>query len=606
MVDITKPLPPAPGTTFTGIESMKTALVTALGLCPMPGPFVSGALYVGFTIASEKGAADSALNSYNLMSAMIDSKLASYNFTGTKGELDDCKTKLGLYRTALKNWKNDKNTVKPPAILTSLRTALDGALVQYSLSMNHCSTSHPEYAAQNLMVYALCATGRLILLREAHLHGAKFGYTAQQVADYLVNLKNEIKTYTTYCNTVYNNAITTVRSNTSDDYVRFNKLTVLRNQMIQGVFDYVNSWPFLNVTMCANPPIMERVRYLFSETCGKPLAPNASLSYNKPSGYMTCDQIAASFYNTSGVPGEVFDYRMYQKEFRSFKVVAKYEDHSFIFAMPSFHDPTVPQYQYIRSSKSLGEYKNVVEQPFPNESDTHSGLEVVSDVWPGKLCFPIISQGTIGSEPIQQYSDQYALPFDFQRKSCGFAGHKIGSTFGVSVNSCNSSISALISGFMPVEVFSQNLLHSTISTSIDAQKFYNTSRMAPQHFLYDKFGIGLHGMMMKPGDKICYQLDLKDQDKTRNYALWIYGSVENITVNAPPGLILDVTTVVYNVEEKVCHITSAANTALAMIKPKMSKNIPVIVGSGVGYNRFYFKNSSMNNICLQSIVFIPK
>ncbi|GAM19325.1 hypothetical protein SAMD00019534_025000 [Acytostelium subglobosum LB1] len=207
-----------------------------------------------------------------LIKATVNRAIGVYDSEALHAAYEGASTYLKAYTTALSVYlrnpsvENNKET---------LRIAIFEAEKQYANIIAQCKKE--SHVIAELYMFAMCASIRLSLLRDAILRGQEWGITADYIATYYqAEFTKCIAEYTKHCTTTYKAAVDKLKSSTTSDVNLFNTITDLRNAMITYVFDLVAVWPLLNPAEFPEGVYMhQKTRLLMSDVVGLPVNPGA-------------------------------------------------------------------------------------------------------------------------------------------------------------------------------------------------------------------------------------------------------------------------------------------------------------------------------------------
>ncbi|GAM27951.1 hypothetical protein SAMD00019534_111270 [Acytostelium subglobosum LB1] len=516
-----------PNNTYDTYETVKYAVIGLASCIPVYGTPIAAALWFITTAVEGFISKDSDLNNYISMCKLIDNKIADYDYSGLLVELKNCADRLNDYVVAYNNWKATPNVTMQNTLLGALTNARN----QFSTSINHAR--RPGYEFQELMIFSMMATMNLMLIREAITVGPTYGKPAVEIKQDSATLTALIKEYSAYAKLTYNNGIAKLKTQTPNDSNLWNNINTTRNMMIIGVFDYVNVWWTLDLALFPKGgPIQERVRYLYTQLCGHPL--------KKDWSSVTVQDIDPFFSKFVAGANDNWNYQQYQGELKEFQSNWNQDMRAFIDAQPVFYD-------YEKGTRAGHRVTAVSGQPltrqiFNVETDTHSGAQINYARNPQLIVFPIIATGTYGDG-----SDPKPHPmFTFRKDYLAFNGHKIANLVPVGINILDKDpfppfsplqpphIAAFSMGFLPTDVFHQNVVFVDKTTCIDAQKYIHQTGNVD--FMPDYFNIGYHAMRLPPAGSFKFRFDLSNTGVgAKKFQIWMFVSCPNEKSMATPS-----------------------------------------------------------------------
>jgi hypothetical protein len=122
-----------------------------------------------------------------------------------------------------------------------------------------------------LPLFTQFANLHLSLMRDGVLFGLKWGWSDSDVNHLKKDLKSYIKSYTDYCNTIYNNALQNIIDNTpgnghnTEPFLTINRFV---REMTLSVLDFKNMWMYYDPTIYPGPIKINLSREIYSDPMG--------------------------------------------------------------------------------------------------------------------------------------------------------------------------------------------------------------------------------------------------------------------------------------------------------------------------------------------------
>ncbi|GAM25255.1 hypothetical protein SAMD00019534_084300 [Acytostelium subglobosum LB1] len=420
-----------------------------------------------------------------LIKASIDTAIETYDSEALHTAYEGASTYLTAYTAALSVFLANPTVASNQ---DTLKDSLSNVEKQYATIIAACNKE--THAVAELYMYAMCASIRLSLLRDACLHGVEWGYTAEYITTYfLPQFTTCLKEYTNHCIDTYKTAVTNLKTAAAaSDVNLFNTINTLRNGMITYVFDLVAVWPLLNPTKFPDGVnIPQRTRLLMSDVVGLPVNPDK---------LGTKDYYTATFDQIHNIMISQ-NYYLYRGEHDKFASQA---------------DETGNRLLWIQNSFKTG-YTN---EGLPSWASTNTQVGPPGGVDPiDTTKYPIKSIGfsDIAEETIKIYAD--IIPRSFE---CSIGGDITGGPF--------DNHQAVLDGNKDIILGTENSWHC----AVDQYNFPNmktpfsyqtvaventyinipykipwnqcliTSYQFPGHHLYHPFGLGVNkDPMVRPG-----------------------------------------------------------------------------------------------------------
>ncbi|EFA76938.1 hypothetical protein PPL_09690 [Heterostelium album PN500] len=469
-------------------ELIKATVVGSTAMIPIVGGGVSTIIDAIWShILSNQTSNTNALTAMymNMVKEVVDQQISVYDnadliaeYAGIDSYINNFKTKLANYTAKPTNvtLKNEMRTA-----FTTAEQRLKAALVPKGIFRK------VGYEVTELMMFTIAATTHLLLLRQVIANGKTWGYPAVDLTGFKNDFKAHIVEYTQHCKVTYANGWSKIAADSTKvgGGDTFNHILRYRSTMISSVFDYVSMWYTFDQDVFPLGAIGERVRYLWSDVLGWTIDINQpvpgiliedNLYYNPPS---------SQFYN-------YWDSVMQHEKFRGQLHHVDIKGNPFLYTMtPYYYDQT--QTSGYRQGFAVGDNPNIgtlTTMTFPPTGATQT-LSMSSDVIVRKIQVTGVTNSINYVSPAPGRND-HNNPIAYYYDDCR--------TYGL--------IDSVCVGFIPSEVFPENVLVAKSETIVDPQKaFYMDAGVL---FKKDFTMVGQHAFEMSDKETIKLQVQLQD------------------------------------------------------------------------------------------------
>ncbi|EFA82293.1 hypothetical protein PPL_04717 [Heterostelium album PN500] len=457
-----------------------------------------------------------------------------------------------------------------------------------------------------LPVFALATTLYFMAQVDLQRNGVTWGFSQGQLDKFKRYYDERMGSYLQYVKDTYKSGYDKIMDATPEadrDTSTLNKINRYRRTMIPQVMDYAAIWWTFNSTLFPTTAYGERVRYLYSDVLGQPIDRQKTPSFD------------GSYYDpTLARLIEMADYlerERYRGEIASVKI--GYKLYEWIWSIqPTYVDETQPDKKRVglsvgNPSPPSGGYVSIDIQRTVYRP---SGVLVVWDVFPqlieiydntthraGEVNFMAVP---CFDRPGQTYCNTY-YNNGGQLNSVYWQmdSHKIGDMIGWSENKKigvdgQSALDAFQVAFVPMDVYSNNLILRNVATVIDAQK----SMKYKNALLFKDFVMpGVHAVTVFDKGYLSF---IFDSDYKANKKFTIFLRVHS---NQPNEGKLSLKRGPDAKDPALATFTIKANVRDQSVFPDTAYEIQLQPGET--NNTFYFVATG-KGIQLQSIVFIPK
>lgn len=189
--------------------------------------------------------------------ALINEKLDDDHYNTVSEHLTGLKSDMDIYLGSAGD--NDSET---SVYFITVQT-------QFGVSLPFFQSKGREFLL--LPLFTQFANLHLSLLRDGVLWGSKWGLSDGDVNRLKKDLKSSIKSYTDYCNTIYNNALQNIIDNTpgnghnTEPFLTINRFV---REMTLSVLDFKNMWMYYNPTIYPGPIKINLSREIYSDPMG--------------------------------------------------------------------------------------------------------------------------------------------------------------------------------------------------------------------------------------------------------------------------------------------------------------------------------------------------
>lgn len=269
------PKPPLLGDgddSFDWNELAKSAVTLGLGEIPVIGGFVSDLVGIVWP-GSGNGPWDQVRAQTE---ALINQQLDDLVYQQVTGNLGGLKSVITDYKQQV-DLKADIKTVW-------FNAYTDFDQYQYNFQVS-------KYEVLLLPLFAQFANLYLGLLRDAVKYGTSWGMTDGEIQVYATKLTNKLWEFVNYAGNTYSLGRNKVESNTAEDDKQnepFKSINAYDRQMTMLVLDYMDSWPYYDITQYPNgaqnpdtTPINLFTNVIYSDPYGNTWKPN-TFNTNNP------------------------------------------------------------------------------------------------------------------------------------------------------------------------------------------------------------------------------------------------------------------------------------------------------------------------------------
>jgi delta endotoxin, N-terminal domain len=238
---------------FDWNNAAEQSLAGALGLVPVAGPILSSLVYIFWPQGEDIWA-----QIESQVEQLINQELSQYEQEQVTNNLQGLQNALNDYLSAL----STGDTVEISTQWIATDTIFDTYLPNFQSS---------SYQLMLLPLFAQFANMNLALLRDGVIAGAQWGWNTSYQSTIAQKLTDKIAAFTQYANNTYGPALTNVQQNTPVDNHAcqpFCNVNQFVRQMTLTVLDFVQFWPYLDVTKYPNPVTVLLTREIYSDPLG--------------------------------------------------------------------------------------------------------------------------------------------------------------------------------------------------------------------------------------------------------------------------------------------------------------------------------------------------
>nr|AFP87548.1 Cry8-like delta-endotoxin [Bacillus thuringiensis] len=213
--------------------------------------------------------------------ALVDQKITDYARNKALSEVQGLGEAFAVYQQSLQTWQENRTDSRVRGVIIQQFIALD---LDFVNKMPSFAVSGQEVPL--LAVYALAANIHLLLLRDASLFGAEWGFATPEISDYYNRQIQLITKYTDYCVNWYNTGLGYMRKVDSTgsgnrqtrNWLRYHQF---RREMTLMVLDVLALFPGYDIRTYPGNVHFQLTREVYTD----PIVFNPS---SKPSGKF-CD-----------------------------------------------------------------------------------------------------------------------------------------------------------------------------------------------------------------------------------------------------------------------------------------------------------------------------
>ncbi|KYQ93342.1 hypothetical protein DLAC_06012 [Tieghemostelium lacteum] len=510
-------------------NTLKTFVSGLLYLIP-DGGFIAGIATTIWSVIDDINASgNNATNNETIpgwAKTFFDVQNTNYQLDVLKAKLKDIKDFKTNFATYLDTYKQNPGAT---AAKNAVRNSFEDLDRYFITCYNSCLVGDDVNKGKLLPMYVLYVTMRLVHLRDGYLNGSNFSYGDPMKATFLKNFQDLLTEAYTLVSTTYTNAVQKIKeANSNQGVLLWNAINRYRSQMIINAFDYVNIWYTLHPKNFPLKTASESVRYVYSDIAGFPVKGNGLVSGSN-------SYIDSQYYNTpiATINTMIEANGEYKKDLKSV------------------------QFSTLKSRCSAVGTTHVergvdVKRQGPGVVDANAQWKTVNslvnsvsfkyDVFPRNVnvdSFEVNwnpSTGAAENHYTSGWYDVFILPNNFNKTNldmamndfqsltdprCArsvvsgsntFIGHKLGHAFSVGVNKdpllasdFTSTVDALCFGFLPIDVFQDNITYGKLYNIFDPLKYI--SKTGTLYYKQDYVRIGSNALEFGPGCTATYSFD---------------------------------------------------------------------------------------------------
>ncbi|GAM20498.1 hypothetical protein SAMD00019534_036730 [Acytostelium subglobosum LB1] len=511
------------------MEGIKAAVVGASAFIPDVGPIVSPTLDVVWSAFIENTQSTPFNEEWFLsgLRAVIGEELVKFDLTDIKAKLDA----TGILITTFADYVDDFATSNTEGTREQVRDAYNA--LETGLRMHLAGDfKKAGYELGELPAFAIAATLYFMLQSEFHKNAAAWQFDAATISTQRGYFTKYLKEYTDYTRATYDTAVASIVNAPDDPHdpytsgkKKFDKVLLLRRTLIPLVFDYVSMWWRYDGLMFPNGTYGEQVRKLFTPTGGYAVDKNSVPSPAESGGEYFFGYLSYQKHDELFTAGRFEEFRglitqaqiKHNKEFmlairRHFKDPGNKN-----FVIPWYGSKNAPDDWVVKTMDFNPTYSDqsisLTSVAFPLEIASTSPsckfeFSVTGGSYREETCHGIF-------HPTCEVS--YAQ-WDLEKTTdLSVPGHKIGDIFTWNLNplimyNSYDVVDVLQVGFVPADVFAQNVAFKRLTTIIDAQKYFEYSGTVT--FAKDHVTIGAHAMKISVGGALRFYVESQDLAST--------------------------------------------------------------------------------------------
>ncbi|KAM9995587.1 hypothetical protein ACTFIY_001775 [Dictyostelium cf. discoideum] len=397
-------------------------------------------------------------------------------------------------------WKNNPNDSITKKNLLDSYDNLEDILRKYLVNSSVFRTK--GLYSTCLMIFAMYATLIILLLRDGITNGLTWGMSVGENQEYKNFFSTCITDYVKHLKSAHDEYCTEIRSKSEFGKSKFDSISNYRNVMAESVFDLADSWYSLdNGKFSKQFSEKENVRYLWSDMYGLPVDNLKEISIYKVNG------IKNTYYTPSYATLQENFILENNDQYRPFAGVKINHDSNWIYSIqPIFKDPSngnrvegvrkgvqaiteslTKEYQFDDSSVMYGSYDIVpLTVRFSQNSRINLSRSISYKNSDGSV--------TSGNDNIIKYCARVGTNH--------IPGKVVGNSINKQVNSKGNVLDCFIIGSISASINENNLLYSSKSSIINAQKFSKTS--SDVEFKRDHVMPTVHSMYLPGGSSITF------------------------------------------------------------------------------------------------------
>nr|WP_313507210.1 insecticidal delta-endotoxin Cry8Ea1 family protein [Brevibacillus laterosporus] len=169
---------------------------------------------------------------------LIDQKITEYARNKALTELKGLGDALDVYQESLEAWLENRNDTRARSVVSKQFIALEldfvGAIPSFAVSNQEVPL---------LAVYAQAANLHLLLLRDASIFGADWGFSSSEISTYYNRQVRLTSQYSDYCVKWYNTGLDKLKGTNSASWLKYHQF---RREMTLMVLDVVALFPNYN------------------------------------------------------------------------------------------------------------------------------------------------------------------------------------------------------------------------------------------------------------------------------------------------------------------------------------------------------------------------
>ncbi|KAM9987887.1 hypothetical protein ACTFIZ_003262 [Dictyostelium cf. discoideum] len=397
-------------------------------------------------------------------------------------------------------WKNNPSDSTTKKNLLDSYDNLEDILRKYLVNGSVFRTK--GLFSTSLTIFAMYATLIILLLRDGITNGLSWGMSVGENQEYKNFFSTCITDYVKHLRDAHDEYCTEIRSKTEFGKSKFDSISNYRNVMAQSVFDLADTWYSLdNDKFSKQFSEKENVRYLWSSIYGLPVDDSKEISMYKVNG------IKNTYYTPSYASLQEDFFMGNNDQYRPFAGVKVNHDSNWIYSIqPIFKDPS-------NGNRVEGVRKGVqsITESLTKEYQFDDSYVMYGsyDISPLSVRFSQLSRIDLKRSVSYKNSDgSVTNGNDNIIKYCDRAGtnhipgNVVGHGINKQVNSKGNVLDCFIIGSISTGVKENNLLYSSKSSIINAQKFSKTS--SGVEFQRDHVMPTVHSMYLPGGSSITF------------------------------------------------------------------------------------------------------
>ncbi|NEU70273.1 hypothetical protein GK091_25575 [Spirosoma agri] len=248
-------------------DDAKAVVVAGLGLIPGAGSILSGLIAIfwpGTDVWSQVK---------DRVEAFVNQKIADLVYQQAQDDLKGLHNLLTRYLNELKHYNDSvtayqKDSTKPVPDPTDLRTQWLRTIDLFTVAIPHFQST--GYEVVLLGLFAQLANMYLALLREGVVNGKSWGRSDGDHQQDITDLKKCISDFLNYTLTTYTNHLSTLAQTIPKDQPNepFATLNRFNREITLTALDYMNIWPYYDVTKFPKGGKVSLLRELYSDPLG--------------------------------------------------------------------------------------------------------------------------------------------------------------------------------------------------------------------------------------------------------------------------------------------------------------------------------------------------